>query len=174
MGRGEVVNLCNAGYLTRVRHGYYRMADAPPANDAELISAILPQAIICMESALFYYGYSDYTPRQWSITVPRTVTRSKLDIGGGALRVYYVQEEIYGLGKSMGNIQGVELPVYDRERTLCDCVKHRSRLDSETFAKTLAGYAKDPEKNLQRLSAYAKKMRVYKKVIEFMEVLLHG
>ena len=68
----------------------------------------------------------------------------------------------------------MELAVYDRERTICDCFKYRSRLDNELFSKALTAYANDPKKNLTNLSVYAKKLRVYKKVIELMEVLLNG
>jgi hypothetical protein len=44
----------------------------------------------------------------------------------------------------------------------------------ELFSKALNAYANDPKKNLSNLSVYAKKLRVYKKVIELMEVLLNG
>ena len=64
--------------------------------------------------------------------------------------------------------------VYDRERTICDCFKYRSRLDNEMFSKALNAYANDTKKNLNNLSAYSKKLRVYKKVTELMEVLLNA
>ena len=35
-------------------------------------------------------------------------------------------------------------------------------------------YAADKKKNLSNLSSYAKKMRVYKKLMDVMEVLLNG
>ena len=91
-----------------------------------------------------------------------------------ALQPYYVQAELYDLGKTADNFNGVILPVYDRERTICDCFKYRSKLDNEIFNKALNAYANDTEKNLNNLSAYAKKLRVYKKVTELMEVLLNG
>lgn len=174
MGRADVVNLCNAGYLERLRHGYYQLAGCDPVSEPHMLSSLIPQGVVCVESALFYYGYTDFTPRKWSIAVPRSITRSKLVVDALPLHVYYVSDALYGLGKTTGVFQGMTLPVYDRERTICDCVKHRSRLDRETFAKALAAYAKDPEKNLQNLSAYAKKLRVYNKIIEWMEVLLNG
>lgn len=170
----DVVNLCNAGFLARVRHGYYSLAETDALSEERLLAALVPQGIVCVESALYYYGYSDFTPRKWSIAVPRTVSRAKLDVDALVLQPYYVQDHLYELGKTMGNFQGVVLPVYDRERTVCDCFKYRSRLDSELFSKALNAYANDTKKNLQNLSAYAKKLRVYKKVTELMEVLLNG
>lgn len=170
----DIVNLCNTGYLERIRHGYYQLADGNTSSEEQLIATLIPKAIICVESALFHYGYSDFAPRKWSIAVPRSMSRTKLDIDALELQTYYVQSEIYELGKTTADFNGVMLPVYDRERTICDCFKYRSRLDNEIFNKALNAYVNDSKKNLRNLSGYAKKLRVHKKVTELMEVLLNG
>ena len=170
----DIVNLCNTGYLERIRHGYYQLADGNTSSEEQLIATLIPKAIICVESALFHYGYSDFAPRKWSIAVPRSMSRTKLDVDALALQTYYVQSEIYELGRVTDDFSGVKLSIYDRERTICDCFKYRSRLDHEIFSKALNAYAKDEKKNLQNLSIYAKKLRVYKKVNELMSVLLDG
>ena len=170
----DVVNLCNAGYLDRIRHGYYQLAEADTTSEEQLLATLIPKGIVCVESALFHYRYSDFAPRKWSIAVPRSMSRTKLDVDALALQPYFVQPEIYELGKVTDDFEGVILPVYDRERTICDCFKYRSRLDNEIFNKALNAYANDTQKNLQNLSVYAKKLQVYKKVTELMEVLLNG
>ena len=170
----DVVSLCNAGYLDRVRHGYYQMAEQSDATEEQMLATLIPQGIVCVESALFHYGYSDFAPRKWSIAVPRSVSRTKLDVEALPVQTYFVQQDLYELGKTSEDFHGVTLPVYDRERTICDCFKYRSRLDTELFSKALNAYVNDPQKNLNNLSIYAKKLRVYKKVIELMEVLLNG
>ena len=170
----DIVNLCNTGFLERIRHGYYQLADGNTSSEEQLIATLIPKAIICVESALFHYGYSDFAPRKWSIAVPRSMSRTKLDIDALELQTYYVQSEIYELGKTTADFNGVMLPVYDRERTICDCFKYRSRLENEIFNKALNAYVNDSKKNLRNLSGYAKKLRVHKKVTELMEVLLNG
>ena len=170
----DVVNLCNTGYLERIRHGYYQLADGDTSSEEQLLATLIPKAIICVESALFHYGYSDFAPRKWSIAVPRSMSRTKLDIDALALQTYYVQPEIYELGKTTDDFNGIILSIYDRERTICDCFKYRSRLDNEIFNKALNAYVNDPQKDLKTLSGYAKKLRVHKKVTELMEVLLNG
>ena len=170
----DVVSLCNAGYLDRVRHGYYQMAEQSDATEEQMLATLIPQGIVCVESALFHYGYSDFAPRKWSVAVPRTISRTKLNVDDLPLQTYFVQQDLYELGKTTGNFHGTTLPVYDKERTICDCFKYRSRLDTELFSKALNAYANDPQQNLSNLSIYAKKLRVYKKVIELMEVLLNG
>lgn len=170
----DIVNLCNEGFLDRVLHGYYKLADKSAVSEAQLLAVLIPKGIVCVESALFHYGYSEFAPRKWSIAVPRSVSRAKLSVDVLALQPYYVKSDLYDLGKTTDDFDGVTLPVYDRERTICDCFKYRSKLDNEIFNKAINAYARDESKDLHNLSLYAKKLRVYKKVTELMEVLLNG
>lgn len=170
----DVANLCNNGFLIRVRHGFYQLATTDMISEEQMIATILPESIVCMESALFHYGYSDFAPREWSLAVSRTIPRTKLKMDALPLKAYFIQEKWLPLGKTTDNFNSVDLAVYDRERTICDCFKYRSKMDSEIFNKAVNAYAADEKKNLGNLSKYAKELRVYKKVMELMEVLLNG
>ena len=170
----EIVKLCEQGIIERVRHGYYQVARKSDVTDEQMIATFFPEGIICMESALFYYGYNDHTPLVWTIAVPRTLTRSKMQIDNFAYKLYFVQNDKHKIGKSSGDFNGIELPIYDRERTICDCFKYRSKMDSEMFNKAINAYVADDKKNLSNLSKYAIEMRIYKRVNELMEVMLNG
>lgn len=169
----EVAKLCKEGRLLRIKHGYYQSADDYYLSDEQILASLLPEAVVCLESALFHHGYSDLTPRAWSVMVPRNISLSKLEIDGIALDVHFTSKDLYDIGKTTADFNGVQLAIYDRERTICDCFKFRSQLDSEVFNKALNAYAKDEQKNLANLVTYAKKLRVYKKVKDIMEVLLY-
>lgn len=172
MSNYDVANLCNKGLIRRIKNGYYSLPDEDNIPDEQIITISLPEGIICMHSALFYYGYSDFTPRSFDIAIPRKSNR-KIQTLPISFNTYYVSDSIYELGKTTGILNGIELPIYDRERTICDCFKHRNKLDSEIFNKAIKAYAIDDNKNLANLSKYAKELRVYKKVMEIMEVLLN-
>ena len=43
----DVVNLCNAGYLDRVRHGYYQMAEQDEASEEQILAKLIPQGVVC-------------------------------------------------------------------------------------------------------------------------------
>ena len=76
-----------------------------------------------------------FRPRQWSITVPRTFSRTRLHIDSLATKVYFVQPILFEIGKTSGDFNGVQLAVYDRERTICDCFKYRTKLDNECLIR---------------------------------------
>ncbi len=90
------------------------------------------------------------------------------------MKAYYIQKEYIELGKTTDDFNGVTLPVYDRERTICDCFKYRTKLDNELFNKALNAYVADEKKNLVNLIQYSKEMKLYAKVMNIMEVLLNG
>lgn len=170
----EIVRLCKQGALERIRHGYYQIAGERDVLEEQMIASFFEEGIVCMESALFYYGYSDHTPLVWTIAVPRSMSRSKMKNDTFVYKLYFVQDDMHELGKSKGDFCGTELPVYDRERVICDCFKYRAKMDSEMFNKAIHAYVADEKKNVGNLSKYAKELRVYKKVSELMEVMLNG
>lgn len=168
-----VAEMCKQGLIVRVRSGHYALPDENQQEEA-VIAQLYPDGIVCMDSALFHYSYSDKTPLEWHLSFRRTVTRSRFKTNYPPVRWYMVQESIFELGITEDEWSGIILNVYDRERTICDCFKRRSHMDSEMFAKAVNAYAADDKKNLANLSAYAKKLRVYKQVTNLMEVLLNG
>ncbi len=170
----EIKKMCENGELERVKHGYYQVASKADVSEEKMIATFLDEGIVCMESALFHYGYSDKTPLVWTIAVSRNISRTKIKIDNFPCKIYFVQEDKLLMGKTESMFNGIQLPVYDRERTICDCFKYKSKMDNEMFNKAINAYVADEKKNLSNLSKYAKEMRVYKKVTELMEVMLNG
>lgn len=170
----EIQQLKETGVLTGVRHGYYQLADDVDISEEKLLAELLPEGIVCRESALFHHGYSDFTPRVWAVAVPRSISPSKLKMNAFPFKAYYVPTSLHQIGKTEGVFNGVKLPVYNRERTICDCFKYRTKMDSEVFNKAIHAYVADEQKNLSKLSQCAKEMGVFKKMNELMGVMLNG
>ena len=51
----DVANLCKEGYLERVKHGYYQLAEQEDIKEEQVLATLLPESIVCVESALFYF-----------------------------------------------------------------------------------------------------------------------
>lgn len=123
----EVAAFCKERVIERIRRGFYQLPQGNGTTEEQLIHELLPQGIICVESALFHYGYNDFCPREWSIAVPRTASRAVKNIEEFPMNAYYIQKKFLTIGKSADNFNDVTLPVYDRERTICDCFKYRAQ-----------------------------------------------
>lgn len=170
----QITKLCNLGFLERVKRGYYQLSSYQDSEDEKVIAKAFPDSILCMDSALFFYGYSDRTPLEWTLAFPRSVSRSRLKTETLKIKPYFIQEDLFPLGRTEEKINGVLLSIYDRDRTICDCFKYQRKIDSEMFNKAIVAYSKDENRKIGNLITYAKDMRVYKKMMDIMGVLFNG
>jgi len=108
----ELTRLCESGELERIKHGYYQLANCAEISEEKMIATFLTDGIVCMESALFYYGYSDKTPLVWTIAVSRNISKSKIKIENFPCKIYFVQDDKLEIGKAEGIFNGIELAVY--------------------------------------------------------------
>ena len=168
----EIIGLCNSGKLTRIKCGYYQLTEHDEPNDVKILASLFSDGILCMDSALFYYEYSDRTPFEWTLAFDRDVSRSRFKINFLHIKPYYVDKKYLNIGVVQNEINKTMLKIYDRERVICDCFKYKNKMDSEIFNKAINAYVQDANRNLGNLSIYAKKMRVYKKVREVIGVLV--
>ena len=169
----KIREMLECGYIERVGHGLYSLCNEDVDEYYEFQQRC-PKGIFSYGTSAYFWNLSDRVPNVLNCTVPRGYNTSRLKIDT-KVKYHYVPKELYDVGViEITSPQGAKIRVYNRERTICDCFKYRSRLDNEIFNKALNAYANDKKKNLNNLSEYAKKLRVYKRVTELMEVLLNG
>lgn len=75
-------------------------------------------------------------------------------------KIYYVKKELHQLGLvSLKSSFGNQIRVYNIERTICDIVKSRSRVDIQILNEALRRYAKIKSTDYSLLMDYAKKIK---------------
>lgn len=170
ISRAMLSRLCKDNKLIRIVKGQYIL---PEDMQDELlsISKRSDSIIFSHETALFLHGISDRTPFEHTITIPTGKMPSALL--KEECKVYYIKPELFELGKTqLKTPAGNMVPVYDLERTICDVIRSRGRLGTETLLAALKLYAQRPEKDLNKLSSYAKRLRVSNVLRQYLEVLL--
>ena len=125
-----------------------------------------------METALFYYRYSDRNPAEWNITIDKNTSRQRTKIDYPFVRAYRVEPDLLSIGETKGEIDFTEVRIYDRDRTICDVLRNMNKIDKEIFNKAIQGYVSDPKKNIPNLMEYAKALRVQKRVKDLIGVWL--
>ena len=65
----DIQQLLNEGFIEKIKRGYYHWAEAYGEQEIKIINRLFPDAVLCMETALFYYQYSDRNPAEWNITI---------------------------------------------------------------------------------------------------------
>lgn len=169
----EIGELLKAGYIERVKQGYYRLVEYTENNsEAMLISQLYPDGIICMTSALFYYGYIDRTPLTWDIAIDRNVSKARFNIDYPYVKPYYIDKTHLEYGINEAEYEDCTLKIFEKDRLICECIKHENKMDREIYNKAIISYINDPQKNVTNLLEYAKKRNIHKKVRERIGVWL--
>ena len=88
-----------------------------------------------METALFFYKYSDRNPAEWNITVDKNTSRQRTNIDYPFIKAYRVEPALLNLGETDGIIEFTKVRIYDRDRTICDVLRNMSKMDKEIFNK---------------------------------------
>lgn len=168
----KIQKLLEDGEIEQLRRGYYQIAGETSYSDIPTLTALFPDAVICMESALDYYGYTDRTPSAWHLAVDYKSTRTRFYIDYPVVKPHFIRSDRYQLGIEEVKIDGTPVKIYDREKTICDLLLHRNKVDAEVFNTAIQRYILDPEKREARLMTYAKQLRVEKKVKEVLGIWL--
>lgn len=154
--------LIQQGLVEKVRYGYYQWVNPNDFSEVGTVIRLFPDAILCMDTALRYYGYSDRTPVDWHLAVSKDSGKSRFKIDYPFVKPYYVEPSILEIGLTIGEIDGHEVRIYDKDRIICDCLRYRNKMDKEIFNKAIRNYIADPSKRVSKLLEYAEALRVKK------------
>ncbi len=158
------------GVLERCGYGYYTMPDSIE-DDMYLLMLRSKHIVFSHETALFLNGLSERTPFIHSVTIPSNASLSA-SIKQNC-NCYYIKPELYTLGLiELVNTFGNKVRCYDVERTICDIIRSRNRLDEETVLAAIKNYASYSDKDLNKLGKFADEFRISKQLRQYMEVLL--
>ena len=128
------------------------------------------QAVFSHETALFFHDLTDREPLQIFSYSTTGYSPSKMKAEGFC---FYDKAELHDVGLTSDQTPfGHTVPVYDMERTICDLLRSRSRIEIQTFQGALKAYARRKDKNLRALMQYAGMFKVEKILRQYLEVLL--
>lgn len=170
ISRAMLYKLCREDKIYRIVKGQYILPNELE-DEFLAISNRSAKIIFSHESALYLHGISDRTPFEYTVTVPSNNLPSAAI--KAECKVYYIKPELFELGKTvLKTPAGNEVPAYDFERTICDVMRSRNKVGTESFFTALKMYAASSKKDLNKLNIYARQMRVENVLRQYLEVLL--
>ena len=167
----RVNQLVKEGKLARIKNGYYTDRVDGFSEEA-LVAALFPDAKLCMESALYAYGYIKEKPFRWTLAVDKNTSKSRFKMDYPKIIPFYTEPEALELGASTIEFSGNTFGIYDKERMICDCLKYESKMSRDDFKAAMQSYIADPDKDISVLMDYARARKVVKKVQSLIGVWL--
>lgn len=140
-------------------------------DDMYLMQLRYKQVIFSHETALYLLDMSEREPINYTVTVKAHYNTKSLK--EQSVNVYSVKKELYTMGlidvkTSMGN----NVRCYNEERTVCDMVRSRKKVDIQETTSALKKYAMRKDKNIPQLMRYARELKIEKNIRQYLEVLL--
>ena len=166
--RFYLTKLIKEDKIERVTRGVYIMKNEL-VDEFVILQSKSKNAIYSNTTALYLHGFSNRIPIKYDITINSGYNGFLQNEEN--VNLFYTKRELLELGVinyklDSGNI----IRVYDLDKTICDIIKNKKKIDAEIFNKAIREYFYSKKKNTLKLYEYAKKMNIYNKVRDTFEV----
>lgn len=158
------------GKLERVDRGVYVSIDAIE-DEMFSMQTKYPKLVFSHETALYLHGLTDRTPFMYSASVPSgyKVVESVAE----RFKIYYIKKDLHELGvETVQSSHGNPVKTYNIERTICDLIRSRNRIDGQILNEALKRFVKLKSADLSILMDYARKLKIDTVLKHYLEVLL--
>ena len=157
------------GKLVRLRNGLYANPEALTGSVID-VGAIVPRSILCLYSAWSQYNLTTQIPDAFYVAVDRN---RKITLPSFPdIRLVFQNRELLDIGKTEIEELGIRLTITDVERSVCDAVKYRNKIGIDVMTEIIDNYLLRSDRNLSKLTEYAKRLRVYTALYTILQVKL--
>jgi predicted transcriptional regulator of viral defense system len=162
----------DTGLIRQINRGLYQLSDQDLLGNLDFISVALriPKAIICLISALHFYGLTSQIPHEVYIALPQSAEKPRLEFP--PLNIVWLSEKSYFAGITEYPLDGFPVKIYSREKTIADCFKFRNKVGIDVALEALKDYIKMPDRQLDQLLSYARIDRIENLLSRYMEALV--
>ena len=170
--RRTLYALLDAGALEQLSRGLYRLYDAQPLRNPDLVTVALrvPKGVICLISALAFHEMTTQIPHEIYVAVSRDSEPPRMD--HPPIRVFRFSPAPFEVGIETQSIDGIPVRIYGREKTLADCFKYRNKVGMDTTLEAVRLYRRQGRVDAKALMGFAEVCRVSRVMRPYLEALL--
>lgn len=131
-----VLRMAQSGRLQKLRPGVYRSATRDTWAHQDLADACLAvlEGVICLISALSYYGLTTTIPGETWIAIPKTTWVPRMAFPTRFIRL---GEDAHASGIETIKIGGTKVRIYSKAKTVCDALRFRDKVGIEVAFEAL-------------------------------------
>jgi predicted transcriptional regulator of viral defense system len=158
--------------INSIAPGLYLLSDSSPFHDSDLVAVAykIPKAVIYLFSALSFHKMTTQIPHEIWIAIPRNAEPPRLEYP--PIHSMRVVSKAYEEGIETHKICGFSVNVYNREKTIADCFKHRNLIGTDTIIEAIRAYKSQGMVRTNAILHYLKICRVTQIGKPYLEALL--
>ena len=159
------------GVIDHVSRVVYRLAELPPLAHPDLVTVSLrvPRAVVCLISALAFHDLTTEIPHEVQIALPRGTKSPR--IAHPPIRVFRLSEPMMSEGVEHVHLDGVEVRIYEPDKTVADCFRFRNKIGLDVAVEALGLCLKRGRSTHAGLLRYARMGHVESVMKLYLEAL---
>lgn len=169
LSRTALGRLVTAGTIERVGRGLYAPSNARVTKHHTLVEAAkrVPLGVVCLLSALQFHGLTTQNPHEVWMAIDGKARKPVAD--WPPLHILRFSGEALTYGIEPHGIEGVEVRLTSREKTVADCFKYRNKIGLDVALEALRGYLRSKRRSVDDLVRAAEVCRVDKIMRPYLE-----
>lgn len=158
------------GDLEKLEYGLY-MDPNQMEDEYYIAQHRCKEGVFSHETALYFHNLSDRTPITLMMTIPSGYN-TRLLVERDKYKFFYIDASLHKLGKiEIETPFGHVVTTYDKERTICDCIRKKDQLDTDMVKEAIKRYMQTPGAEFAKLIEYAEIFKIKELVRNYLEVL---
>lgn len=122
--------------IFKIEKGIY--SDIPSVHYLSVVMKKFPYGIFTSYSAYYYYNLTDVIPDKMYLATNRNATT----ITAKDIKQIRMTDELYNLGKTQIEYEGITINVYDKERMLIELAKNKNQIGYDLYKEIISNYRK--------------------------------
>lgn len=171
ISRKTLYAMLEAGAIERLSRGVYRLSslDSLEAPDLVAAAARVPSGVICLISALAYHELTTQIPHAVDVAIKQGSRPPRVEYP--PVNVYYFSGEAFTAGVDTVTMGGVDVRIYNAEKSIADLFKYRNKLGLDTALEALRTWHEQRSGSRDTLLEYARICRVESIIRPYLEAL---
>ena len=163
--------LYEKGELIKLARGQYALPDTNISEYHSLVvvAKAVPNAIICMVSALRFHDIGTQMPHEVWIAIERRAATPRIE--KPKTKVFRFSGAAYAEGIEKHTIEAVEIKIYNPAKSVVDCFKYRNKIGLDVAIEALRDGWQQRKFTIDELWTYAKICRVANIIRPYVEAL---
>lgn len=164
--------LCANNQLIQLGRGLFRVAALPALAqpDLTIVAAKVPEAVVCLISALAWHELTTEIPHEVTLALPRGTRTPKLAYP--PVRVFRFSPATLAAGIETHQLDGVPVRLFNPAKTVADCFKFRRQVGLDVALEGLKLCLQRRRAEPRELLHYARLCRVERVMQPYLEALV--
>ncbi|MGH7721026.1 MAG: type IV toxin-antitoxin system AbiEi family antitoxin domain-containing protein [Gemmatimonadaceae bacterium] len=167
----QIQRLVAQGVAEKAAPGLYRLSDveATETETIAMVASAVPQAIVCLLSALRVHDIGTQSPRQVWLAIDRKARKPRRL--PAAVRIVRFSGQMLTYGVDTQSMQGVRVRITSPARTVVDCFRYRNKIGIDVAMEALRDAVRSRKAAIGEIDRAAEVCRMRTVIAPYLEAL---